>query len=801
MSISFKVELREWYYNFLTEDIRANLLKEFIFEQPLYRTSTIKDVKNFVQEKSLESNDPICTCFLEIRKWAENGENLLTLCKDYFDSTFLNDTIFIKNKPIVICIEKGRICKCGKYEQIKINANLIQKQKNEQKIWEQKDKENREHFNRMIENQNRQHQNELNRLQNIIYQNNNQNQRQIQIQKEQYQSQINQLQSVINEQKKENEKIEEQIKIERELNAEKFQKIKEENEQKIKNIENERNLERESNQERFKILEKTIDDKDSQIKQNTQQLLAYENQKKQKQKNEQNAENTFLNQVNLIYSNFYKNCKEMIISDFNLEMTKFFEKIIIFENKALISQICNNEKFSKNVKAVIEDKVFGLKEENLKYKISHFNILIMGNTGVGKSTLLNTVLKSELAKTCYGNACTMGIPKNYESEKAKGIRIWDTRGIENGQYNLWTANKDIKKTIKNLISEKDPDKFIHCIWYCINSNSNRFIKDEVNNLKDCYELYIEKLPIIVVLTQAFNQEDADEMIEHVKKQIKNFDENNSIKLLKVLAKPKERKNKKANGNKNVKTLGIYNLMNETLKSSKEGILSSCIDSLMDQGKLLLKEEFKICKNNLTEKYLNKKLENMNNYNFISFINYTKIFSKDIFESLIFNNKLLENTISQINALIDKKANVIKTNFEKLFEERLDNISNKLTEKLVDFVAKLDAQFKVKYLSAKYHYNELKRLAKTDLISNLKPLIENFVYKEMSKKLFEKLTEELSNLLSEVFQELLINNRGIKEIFNIKGKENAEKCYNRIKRLLMDYPKDDFEKENSDNEQD
>ena len=801
MSISFKVELREWYYNFLTKDLRANLLKEFIFEQPLYRTSTIKDVKNFVQEKSLESNDPICTCFLEINKWAENGENSLTLCKDYFDSTFLNDTIFIKNKPIVICIEKGRICKCGKYEQIKINANLIQKQKNEQKIWEQKDKENREHFNRMIENQNRQHQNELNRLQNIIYQNNNQNQRQIQIQKEQYQSQINQLQSVINEQKKENEKIEEQIKIERELNAEKFQKIKEENEQKIKNIENERNLERESNQERFKILEKTIDDKDSQIKQNTQQLLAYENQKKQKQKNEQNAENTFLNQVNLIYGNFYKNCKEMIISDFNLEMTKFFEKIIIFENKALISQICNNEKFSKNVKAVIEDKVFGLKEENLKYIISHFNILIMGNTGVGKSTLLNTVLKSELAKTCYGNACTMGIPKNYESEKAKGIRIWDTRGIENGQYNLWTANKDIKKTIKNLISEKDPDKFIHCIWYCINSNSNRFIKDEVNNLKDCYELYIEKLPIIVVLTQAFNQEDADEMIEHVKKQIKNFDENNNIKLLKVLAKPKERKNKKANGNKNVKTLGIYNLMNETLKSSKEGILSSCIDSLMDQGKLLLKEEFKICKKNLTEKYLNKKLENMNNYNFISFINYTKIFSKDIFESLIFNNKLLENTISQINALIDKKANVIKTNFEKLFEERLDNISNKLTEKLVDFVAKLDAQFKVKYLSAKYHYNELKRLAKTDLISNLKPLIENFVYKEMSKKLFEKLTEELSNLLSEVFQELLINNRGIKEIFNIKGKENAEKCYNRIKRLLMDYPKDDFEKENSDNEQD
>lgn len=143
----------------------------------------------------------------------------------------------------------------------------------------------------------------------------------------------------------------------------------------------------------------------------------------------------------------------------------------------------------------------------------------------------------------------MGIPKYYESEKAKGIRIWDTRGIENGLYNLWTANKDIKKTIKNLNSAKAPDKFIHCIWYCINSNSNCFIKDEVSNLKDCYDLYIEKLPIIVVLTQAFNQEDADEMIEHVKKQIKNFDENNNIKLLKALSKPKERKNKKKNEKK------------------------------------------------------------------------------------------------------------------------------------------------------------------------------------------------------------------------------------------------------------
>ena len=54
----------------------------------------------------------------------------------------------------------------------------------------------------------------------------------------------------------------------------------------------------------------------------------------------------------------------------------------------------------------------------------------MGNTGVGKSTLLNRVLKKELAKTDFGKACTQGKPQPYESNEAKGLRIWDTKGIE-----------------------------------------------------------------------------------------------------------------------------------------------------------------------------------------------------------------------------------------------------------------------------------------------------------------------------------------------------------------------------------
>ena len=81
----------------------------------------------------------------------------------------------------------------------------------------------------------------------------------------------------------------------------------------------------------------------------------------------------------------------------------------------------------------------------------------MGNTGVGKSTLLNRVLKKELAKTDFGKACTQGKPQPYESNEAKGLRIWDTKGIEQGEYNINAANFDIEEAIENLEKGNDPD--------------------------------------------------------------------------------------------------------------------------------------------------------------------------------------------------------------------------------------------------------------------------------------------------------------------------------------------------------
>jgi predicted GTPase len=96
-----------------------------------------------------------------------------------------------------------------------------------------------------------------------------------------------------------------------------------------------------------------------------------------------------------------------------------------------VSSITQAEKFSINIKNVFEEKIEVLNDIDLISKISHFNILVMGQTGAGKSKLLNKVLRAQLDKTFFGNICTQNI-ESYESPNAKGLRIYDTRWIENG---------------------------------------------------------------------------------------------------------------------------------------------------------------------------------------------------------------------------------------------------------------------------------------------------------------------------------------------------------------------------------
>lgn len=142
--------------------------------------------------------------------------------------------------------------------------------------------------------------------------------------------------------------------------------------------------------------------------------------------------------------------------------------------------------------------------------LNTLNIIVAGKTGVGKSTLINSVFKEHLADTGMGKPVTTHMRKI--TKKGVPLAIYDTRGFELGKEVQAEVKKEVMETINKGLATQDINKAIHCIWYCINTASNRIEPEEVEWLRELsMDNQITQVPIVVVLTQSFSQKKAREM--------------------------------------------------------------------------------------------------------------------------------------------------------------------------------------------------------------------------------------------------------------------------------------------------
>lgn len=162
--------------------------------------------------------------------------------------------------------------------------------------------------------------------------------------------------------------------------------------------------------------------------------------------------------------------------------------------------------------------------------LSTLNIIVAGKTGVGKSTLINAVFKDELAETGMGRPVTNHMRKI--TKKDIPLAIYDTRGFELGKDVQEDVKKEVFDTINKGLATKDINKAIHCIWYCINTASNRIEPEEIEWLRELSrENHVTQVPIIVVLTQSISRKNAEKMRQMI------LDENlDIIQVIPVLAK-------------------------------------------------------------------------------------------------------------------------------------------------------------------------------------------------------------------------------------------------------------------------
>lgn len=213
------------------------------------------------------------------------------------------------------------------------------------------------------------------------------------------------------------------------------------------------------------------------------------------------------------------------------------------------------------------------------------NIIVMGKTGAGKSTLINSVLQADVAPTGTGQAITKKnqvYSKNmllhigeetdnlgrYAQVGCK-LNLYDTVGLEIDNTITEQTLSEIKRHIE-ITQEKMEKDDIHVVWFCVNNKSSRFERYELELIRKLSIDY--EIPFIIVLTQCISDEEGELGI----KLSNNLPE---VLLRRVLAKNYKMRNSE------IPSFGIKKLIHDTFndyKSLKVDIIEKKLNTLNKQ---------------------------------------------------------------------------------------------------------------------------------------------------------------------------------------------------------------------------
>ena len=141
------------------------------------------------------------------------------------------------------------------------------------------------------------------------------------------------------------------------------------------------------------------------------------------------------------------------------------------------------------------------------------NVLVIGNSGVGKSTLINAVLGEEKAKTGWGTEGTTNYLEIYESDE-KPFRMIDSVGFEPSFIKKVQAVNAVKKWSKNSVKEGNKDCQINVIWFCVEGTAGKLFPETIKSLMSAASMW-ESVPVIVVITKSYSVPDREHNIEMV----------------------------------------------------------------------------------------------------------------------------------------------------------------------------------------------------------------------------------------------------------------------------------------------
>lgn len=144
-----------------------------------------------------------------------------------------------------------------------------------------------------------------------------------------------------------------------------------------------------------------------------------------------------------------------------------------------------------------------------------YNVAVVGQTGVGKSALINYLYGSNVAKSGVGLPVTQNGFHPLEMEiNGLPVTIFDSWGLEVDKHEEWMS--ELNKELKRRDVSESADKWFHSVFYCIQAGGARF--------QSCDERIIKKFiennyDVSVILTKCDQISESKEFA--LKESIKN----------------------------------------------------------------------------------------------------------------------------------------------------------------------------------------------------------------------------------------------------------------------------------------